>query len=62
MSFALSPPVTSYSAPVTMAAASEARKTATGIASSYAKALGMKDHAEKLETIVADKYKGAIAA
>jgi ferritin-like metal-binding protein YciE len=29
-----------------------------GAASSYAKALGMKDHAEKLETIVADIYKG----
>ncbi len=33
-SFALSPPVTSYSAPVTMAAASEARKTAAGEMSS----------------------------
>ncbi len=34
MSFALSPPVTSYSAPVTMAAASEARNTAAGEMSS----------------------------
>jgi hypothetical protein len=30
MSFALSPPVTSYSVPVTMLVASEARKTAAG--------------------------------
>lgn len=34
MSLALSPPVTSYSAPVTMAAASEARNTAAGETSS----------------------------
>jgi hypothetical protein len=34
--FALSPPVTSYSAPVTIAAASDARNTATGEMSSAA--------------------------
>jgi hypothetical protein len=34
MSFALSPPVTSYSAPVTSATALEARKTAPGETSS----------------------------